>query len=102
MTGRGLLPRLKVGSLDNDPTIGHLADTHQEVLRLDLAANHLRIIVDLNLFRENATLLVLLLNELVPNLDRIHQCLVLADNLWLVLLEGHHDGFVGHLASLNL
>ena len=97
MTRRWLLASLEVGALDHDPAIGHLSHTHQEVLRLHLAAHHLRIVVDLDLFGEDAALLVFFLNELVSHLNGIHESFVLADNFRFVLLESHKNCLMSDL-----
>ena len=99
---RGLLSSFKVSTFDQDAAVSHLAYAHQEVLRLDFATNHLWIIVDFDLFRENAALLVFLLDELISNLDCIYQGLVLADDLWFVLLQGHHDRFMCNFVRFDL
>ena len=102
MTSRRLLSCFEMSSFDDDSTISHLTDTHEEVLRLDFTTNHLGIVIDFYLFCKDSALLILFLDELVTDLDCIHQGLILTDNLRLVLLEGHHDSFMGYFAGFNL
>lgn len=68
---------------------------------MDFAAYHLRILIDLDLLSKDAALLVLFLDELVPDLEGIDQSFVLAYYLGLVLLQGHHDSLVGNFVGLN-
>lgn len=71
MTRRWLLASLEISALYHDPAIRHLSNAHQEVLRLNLAAHHLRIVVDFDLFGEDAALLVLFLDELITDLEGV-------------------------------
>ena len=101
VASRRFLIGLEISAFDNDAAVGHLTDAHEEVFRLDFASDHLRIVIDLYLLCEDATLFVLLLHELIPDLKSVCKCLVLTNNLRFVLLQSHHDSLMSHFVRLD-
>ena len=85
MTRRGLLAHLAKGAFDCNLTVCHLSDLWQEISWLHLCPNNLWVVIDLYLFCEYSTLLVLLLYKLVSDLYNILNSFVLSNNLWFVL-----------------
>ena len=102
VTRRWLLSCFEECAFDDNPAIGHLSNTHQEVLRLDLATYHLWIVINFDLLCEDSTLLIFFLHKLIPDFESIEKSLILTDNFWLILIKRHYDGLMCDLVGFKL
>jgi len=102
LAGRWLLAHLEEGALDCELAIGDLTDLEQEVSRLNLRTDYLRVVVNVNFFSKYSTLLILFLYKLVADLNYFLNSLLSSNDSWLVLLQGKDHRFLGNLVRLFL
>jgi len=83
---RWLLTHLEEGALDCELAIGDLTDLEQEISRLNLRADDLRVVINVNFFSKYSTLFILFLYKLVADLNYFLNSLLSSNDSWLVLL----------------